>query len=340
AMLSGISSGHGLGFHRVALFELDEARGAYVGSRAIGPADAEEAHRIWEAIEYDGTGLDGLLSPHARRDADARFEREVRAIALTPGGDTGDEVARALDAAGPLRSAGARLVNGSLAALAPADDFLLAAIRPHGQVRGLLFADDKFGTGGLDDERVALLAGFLEPMALVWENLTLLRRVEQLARHDVLTAVLTRRAFEERLAAEAERAVPGEVPLALLVLDVDHFKHTNDTRGHAAGDAVLRTLGAILRSDLRVEDVPGRLGGDEFAVLLPRTAAADCVRVARRVGAEAYRHGISLSMGIACFPGDCAAPQALVPTADERLYQAKRGGRARVCFAGGVARFD
>lgn len=332
-MLTGISSGQGLGFHRVALFQFDEERGAFVGTRAIGPADEREAHRIWEAIEYDDKGLDGIVSDYQKRNVDARFEQEVRGIALVRGAAEGDEVARALDHPGPQRF-GPHLVNASVAALSPAREFVMASIRPHGKVRGLLFCDHKYGQATLDDERVAMLGGFLDSMALVWENLILLRRVEQLARYDALTGVFTRRAFEERLAEEQARATRTDTALSLLLVDVDRFKEINDTQGHAAGDAVLRALGAVLRRDVRGHDVVGRVGGDEFVVLLPAASAEECAIVARRIGAAAHAQNISLSIGAACWPDDCSAPERLIATADERLYEAKRAGRGRVSFGG------
>jgi diguanylate cyclase (GGDEF)-like protein len=333
AMLSGVTSGHGLAFHRVALFQFDETRG-FVGSKAIGPADEQEAHRIWEEIEYDDKGIDSLLSDYAKRNVDSRFEQEVQSIALSIGGAERDELQRALDVPGPHRFSAAALSNHSLRALGPKGDFVLAAIRPHGKVRGVFFADDRYSGAPIDDDRVVVFGGFLDQMALVWENLTLLRRVEQLARYDALTGVFARRAFEERFGEEQARASRTKGTVGILVIDVDHFKEINDARGHAAGDAVLRTLGALLKRDLRTHDVVGRIGGDEFVVLLPSATIDECTTVACRIGASARANGISLSVGGACFPDNCASAESLLAVADANLYEAKRAGRGRVSFGG------
>jgi len=339
AMLSGISSGFGLGFHRVALFQYDEQRNAFVGTRAIGPADEAEAHRIWEAIEYEDKTLDALLSDYAKRNVDARFEQFIETMALAPEHDR-DEVQLALDAPQPHRFRGDALVHAGLASIEPAREFVLAAVRSHGKVRGLLFADDRYGDERVSDERLSFLGFFIDQMALVWENLSLLRRVEHQVRYDALTGVFTRRAFEERLVEEQARSLRTGGSCGLLVIDVDRFKEINDTDGHAAGDAVLRAIGAILKRDLRTHDVVGRLGGDEFVVLLPEATDLECSAVARRMGNAARAQGISLSIGGACWPADCPNAADLLAVADARLYQAKRGGRGRSSFGGTAIPFE
>lgn len=331
AMLSGISSGFGLGFHRVALFQFDDKQGAFVGTRAIGPADEAEAHRIWEEIEFEDKSLDALLSDYAKRNVDARFEQRVQTLALAPERDR-DEVQLALDSPQPHRFRGDQLVHQGLSAMEPAREFALAAVRSHGKVRGLLFADDRYGDERVSDERLTFLGFFIDQMALVWENLSLLRRVEHQVRYDALTGVYTRRAFEERLGEEQARSLRTGSSCGLLVIDVDRFKEINDTDGHAAGDAVLRAIGAILKRDLRTHDVVGRLGGDEFVVLLPGATDVECNAVARRMGNAARAQGISLSIGGACWPADCPSASDLLAVADARLYQAKRSGRGRSSF--------
>jgi diguanylate cyclase (GGDEF)-like protein len=339
AMLSGISSGFGLGFHRVALFQFDDKLGAFVGTRAIGPADEAEAHRIWEAIEFEDKTLDALLSDYAKRNVDARFEHRVQTIAIGPE-RAKDEVQTALDSPQPHRFRGDQLRHAGLAALEPAREFALAAVRSHGKVRGLLFADDRYGDERVSDERLTFLGFFIDQMALVWENLSLLRRVEHQVRYDALTGVYTRRAFEERLGEEQARAQRTGGTCGLLVIDVDHFKEINDSEGHAAGDAVLRTIGAVLKRDLRTHDVVGRLGGDEFVVLLPGATDLECNSVAHRMGSAARAQGISLSIGGACWPTDCPSAADLLAVADARLYQAKRSGRGRSSFGREPTPFD
>lgn len=137
----------------------------------------------------------------------------------------------------------------------------------------------------------------------------------------------------------AYRARRYGLPISVLMLDVDHFKAINDTRGHQAGDEVLRRLGQVVREGLRVVDVAARYGGEELAVLLPHTALDGARIVARRLLAAARGvpvaggGAVTVSLGVAQWsPGEAA--DALVARADVALYEAKRAGRDRACEAG------
>jgi len=128
AMLSGITSGRGLGFNRAALFIHDEARHTYVGAKAIGPADAREAARIWEEIEFADLSIDHLIANYEPSAFDTPFQRFVQRLELKPGGP-GDEVARAVAPDPPLLFRGAAQ-NPALGRLTDAAEFVLAAVRP------------------------------------------------------------------------------------------------------------------------------------------------------------------------------------------------------------------
>ena len=160
---------------------------------------------------------------------------------------------------------------------------------------------------------------------------------------DSLTHVINRRGFDQALAREVARAREAKMPLALLVLDIDHFKRLNDELGHQAGDLALQRLGEVLRATCRSRDVPGRLGGDEFVVILPRTTADEAEVLAERIRdtlathpfTSAWRAGLDrrfeLSIGVASLDDVGApTPAALIEAADRALYQAKADGRNRV----------
>jgi diguanylate cyclase (GGDEF)-like protein len=325
-MLSGITSGHGLGFNRAALFVHDEPRRAFVGSKAIGPADEAEAHRIWEAIELEEKSLDGMLEDSSEQRFDTRFQQLVQSVSLKLGPHDDDEVASALVEPGCVFSASLPS-NPSLKKLDPVNGFVLAAIRSHGHVRGLLFADNRYSKSPITKEQLEHIGFWIDQTALVWENLSLLARVEALARTDALTGVLNRREFEARFEAERSRCKRSGASCSLIAIDIDRFKAINDTGGHAAGDEILRKLGALLRKNLREHDIAARLGGDEFVVLLPDATTEQLTAATQRIGALARLEGISLSIGGATWPGDAADLDALLCTADAQLYAAKKAGR-------------
>ena len=167
-------------------------------------------------------------------------------------------------------------------------------------------------------------------------------RLEHLATTDPLTALLNRRALTERLTAEMERALRYDGTVALLLLDLDHFKRVNDTYGHLVGDAVLRGVAGLLREEVRACDLVARYGGEEFLVVLPETddagAMAFAERVRERVAGHEFRGRedgralrLTASIGVATFPAArIESVEDLVARADAALYRAKADGRDRV----------
>jgi len=194
----------------------------------------------------------------------------------------------------------------------------------------------------------------LSTVVLVWLTSTFrireLRRLESLNLElhaqigfDPLTGIANRRAFNERLQGLWKRLEVERGSLALILVDLDHFKNLNDTRGHGEGDAALRQVGGVLRMAVRsTEDLPARLGGEEFAILLPRTKLEHALLVAERVrDAVSFTRipnpgtpngdTLSASLGVAmAWPGDGRDPSDLMERADAALYQAKNEGRDRV----------
>jgi diguanylate cyclase (GGDEF)-like protein len=170
------------------------------------------------------------------------------------------------------------------------------------------------------------------------------RRLYESAVNDGLTGLHNRRFFDERLRAELMFATRHRSPLALLLLDIDHFKRVNDELGHQVGDFVLRETAARMRSALRGEDILSRYGGEEFAVLCRNTDAAQAVALAERVRAvvaeaielpEGAPLRVTASVGIAIAPGPgLSDDDGLVRAADVALYEAKRKGRDRSAVFG------
>jgi two-component system cell cycle response regulator len=157
---------------------------------------------------------------------------------------------------------------------------------------------------------------------------------------DGLTQVSNRRYFEDALDRELSRCRRYQRSLSLVLVDIDHFKKINDTWGHLAGDAVLKEVATTIRGRIRREDVIARYGGEEFALLLPEIdlagAAAMAEKVRRLIEKHRFRFDrvnipVTVSCGVAALPRKGGSASALVQRADERLYEAKDGGRNRVC---------
>jgi diguanylate cyclase (GGDEF)-like protein len=180
---------------------------------------------------------------------------------------------------------------------------------------------------------LVMLAQFAGHAALTLRNARLLAERERLAAIDGLTGLSNRREFDQVLSREVSRRERSHEPLSLVVFDVDHFKHINDTRGHLGGDEVLRSIGTVLAGAVREMDLVARYGGEEFAIILPRCDQHDAIRVIERITAAVrQRHdldGVTLSAGVATIPFNAHDGLSLVAAADEALYESKRTGRNR-----------
>ncbi|GMV40460.1 MAG: hypothetical protein AMXMBFR64_21760 [Myxococcales bacterium] len=198
--------------------------------------------------------------------------------------------------------------------------------------------------GCLSDETIAVLEPVAESAAAAMVKLEQLRAAEHAATTDPLTGLPNRAAFAAHLADRAAACRVRGTSMAVLMLDVDYFKRVNDTWGHPAGDAVLRTVAATLQEGVRRDDLAARWGGEEFAVVLAgvdRPVAemlADRLRAAIAATAMpvATPDGplrVTVSVGVSTYGPATNTPDTLVASADRALYQAKQSGRDRVVCA-------
>ncbi len=182
-----------------------------------------------------------------------------------------------------------------------------------------------------------------DSLALAISNINLRESLRQQSIRDPLTGMFNRRYMEESLEREISRAARAGRPLAVIMIDIDHFKHFNDMSGHAAGDAVLRELGALLRSEVREADIACRYGGEEFALIMPDASVEIALKRADKLREDVkrldVRHGgrllgpINISLGVAEFPRHGPTGDAVLKMADVALYRAKQAGRDRAVVA-------
>ncbi len=159
-----------------------------------------------------------------------------------------------------------------------------------------------------------------------------LERANSLAAVDHLTGLFNRRVFDDQLKKAFSRAARSHHILSLLMLDIDHFKTLNDSKGHQAGDIALKKVAHKLVGQLRSGDHVYRYGGEEFAILLSNTPVAVATQVAERVRKSVKTTGVTISVGVASSNSVNSALD-LVDTADRALYRAKQDGRNRVAIA-------
>ncbi len=293
-------------FGAVTLVEDAGGRITHRVARVLGGEEGATARL--EGLEFpDGTGL---------------VASAVRLGASLPGKDL--DVARApvFDAATRLKGLASLKVIPLRTAQEVLGAVVLGARRP----------------GAYDAEAVRQLEVVAMQAAESIYRARLFEQTERLATTDGLTGLTNHRTFQARLDEHLARAQRYGKKLSLILCDIDHFKSVNDTYGHPVGDVVLRGVARTLLEQARATDVVARYGGEEFAVVMPETDAAGALviaeRIRERVKALAFDTGqgklaVTLSLGVAAFPGDAAKKGDLVERADACLYHAKRHGRDR-----------
>ena len=186
------------------------------------------------------------------------------------------------------------------------------------------------------DVDLRILCSIAREVSVAFENVKLYKELSSLAVTDPLTHIYNYRQFSKSLDYEVKRCRRNNIPLCIIMIDIDDFKPYNDTFGHLEGDSLLKNLSQIFRSQLREVDIVCRYAGDEFAIILPDTDMEGAGRAAQKiqddVGRFSFRKEVTLSMGVAGYV-DGITQYRLIQDADKALYQAKKDGKNRICIS-------
>jgi len=179
-------------------------------------------------------------------------------------------------------------------------------------------------------------------MAATLKHFQRFSSIKNIAIYDTLTGLYNRRYIEEKLGVDAQKYFYGGTPLSLVMVDIDHFKKVNDTLGHTEGDQALCKISSLLKNSVRKKDIVARYGGEEFILILPEAGLKESFviaeRIRRLVENTSFEVGkaqvnLTVSMGISNFPSHRAkSKEELIRMADQALYDAKKGGRNKVCI--------
>jgi diguanylate cyclase (GGDEF)-like protein len=190
------------------------------------------------------------------------------------------------------------------------------------------------------DQALALESA-LQHLALTIKNAHHFHQLQLYADYDALTRVHSRRHFEQHFKEEMDRFYRYHAPLSMIMADIDHFKHVNDSRGHHAGDIVLHDVASIISKTIRTSDYCARYGGEEFILLLPHTDKEKAFTLAERLRNRIAKHTfnvdggslqLTISLGVSTLvPGMCKGGQTLLYETDSALYEAKENGRNHTC---------
>ena len=218
----------------------------------------------------------------------------------------------------------------------PETGYVCVPLMVQGETLGVLclLGGEREGEHFVDQQLVVAMG---EGIKLALSNIELREELREQAIHDPLTKLYNRRYLDDSLARELSRAQRQNTSLCVSVLDIDHFKRINDTFGHAAGDALLRELGRILRENLRISDIACRYGGDEFVLILPDSSLDDTRhRVQQILGlikelriwhGDQLLQSLTVSVGVAVAHEHNFTSREILRAADEALYAAKQAGR-------------
>jgi diguanylate cyclase (GGDEF)-like protein len=206
-----------------------------------------------------------------------------------------------------------------------------------GRVRGVINVNNKRSQNPYASSDLRLLQTIASHAAMALANARRFEEMEERAQRDALTNLANHGFFWSTLDAEVKRADRHERELALVIIDVDHFKAYNDRHGHRQGDSALVAVSQAIASAGRAHDLAARYGGEEFAVILPETPKEGAETFGEKVrgAVEALAdYGLTVSVGVACLFDSDGTATDLVEKADAELYRAKSQGRNQVCTAG------
>jgi diguanylate cyclase (GGDEF)-like protein len=217
---------------------------------------------------------------------------------------------------------------------------LIAPLRSHDNSHGLIVAESS-NPDHFQEKDIKIFTMLARSAALALENAELHRQTEQLTIVDDLTGAYNYRYFVRKLEEEKKRAIRYDLPLSLIMVDIDWFKKVNDSYGHEVGNIVIKDLARVIQHCIRDVDIFVRYGGEEFVIILPQTPLIESSAIGERIRAQVEemvvdtgRSGklkITVSVGVTSFPENGKAHEELVSVVDQALYRAKGSGKNLVC---------
>ncbi|MEW6050414.1 MAG: sensor domain-containing diguanylate cyclase [Candidatus Zixiibacteriota bacterium] len=221
-----------------------------------------------------------------------------------------------------------------------AHSVMIVPMTTHGHTNGILIAEAD-QTDHFKERDVQMLSIVARSAALALENAELHKRTEELTMIDELTETFNYRYFIQKLQEEKKRALRYNLPLSIIMVDIDWFKKLNDSYGHEVGNLVLKELSRVIKKCIRDVDIFARYGGEEFVVILPQTPEGEAANIGERIREQiektvidtgaAGKVKVTVSVGVSAFPENGRSHEELVSVADQALYRAKGSGKNAVC---------
>ncbi|MFC1630972.1 diguanylate cyclase [Candidatus Omnitrophota bacterium] len=353
-ILTCVTSHEGLGFNRAMLFLVNERKKSLEGKMGIGPDTAEQADKIWKKIESEKTTLRELISAHKSfiKKKASRLDKLVKSIKVPLRESAGILALTVMEGMTfeITTDAISKKVKDQICALLKTKHFVTVPLKAKDKTIGVILVDNIFTGKPITKDDIRILTMFANQAGLAIENSHLYEKTVSLSHSDSLTGLVNHGRFQYLLSRNVQLSAKTKRPLSLIIIDIDYFKHFNDTLGHPAGDKVLINIARILKRTCRSTDIVGRYGGEEFVVVLPDTNKESAWGLAERLRQAIEEtkfpnqevqpsKNLTISLGLASFPEDAKIKDELIVKTDKALYQAKKAGKNRThIYSGNVER--
>ena len=348
-ILTAVTSHEGLAFNRAVLFLVNDKDKLLEGKMGIGPHSIEEATRIWRGIEEKKMALEDLINAYDnfKRDPNSRLHNIVKGIRIPLSESHGILALTVLEGM-PFEvlneEARIRSEDKHLQALGT-KYFVTAPLKAKDKVVGVILADNIFTQQPITKADMGMLSLFANHAGLAIENSRLYEETVYLSNTDWLTKLWNHGHFQEALNNEITKTRETDMPLSLLMIDIDDFKNYNDRFGHVAGDFIIKEMAKVFVEASRKKDYVCRYGGEEFAIILPQTTKEDANHIAHRLREKVQQYIFpnqevqpkklfTFSCGISTFPKDSEDKDSLIKNADSALYKGKKAGKDRIVMYG------
>lgn len=341
-VLTSVTAGHGLGFNRAIIFLINEEGTKLNGIMGTGPMTAEEGFATWENITKNRYKLQDLIEiKESEQNTDASLNERVKGLEISL--DEPNFLYKTLESGEPLHIMDMSQEDKALRIFA--DQFAMTelAVFPlvnQGIKVGALIIDNPVNKKPITPADIESVLPLANQAATAIQHARLYAQIEEMALKDGLTGLFNQRAFQTFIGEHFTK--DQQEPFSLIIIDIDFFKHFNDTNGHLLGNQVLIQLAEEIRNSIRDSDMAFRFGGEEFVILLPATGLENARTVAERVRANiesrSFPNGdkqpegrVTISLGVAVADGHgLRNADELVEAADQALYEAKRTGKNKV----------
>lgn len=338
-ILTAVTSHEGLGFNRAMLFLVNEKEHRLEGALGIGPDTGEEADKIWRHITERKLTMEDLINEYHtwKKRSDTKLNATVKKIRIPLKEDAGILALTALEGMSfEVQDEEARLkADGEITSLLGAEYFVTVPLMAKDKVLGALMVDNIYTKKLIEKDDMWILAMFANQAGLAIENSMLYEKAKNMAQFDYQTQVYNHGHFQHLLGNELKSRAENKGFVSLLMLDLDNFKHYNDTLGHQAGDLILQRLSEMMKANVRPQDYVCRYGGEEFAIIMPDASKEAALNQAEKLRKAIEKaKALTVSIGIASFPVDASSKDGLIKHSDQALYKAKHAGKNKTCLYG------